>query len=112
MALIPGAMEAGLVNAAFWASMMIALTAAFLAACTANRYLLQHGKGQALMHEYHSAGTPNGARRYIPTLATSTLVDAITPPCWAVSSCRSQPNSVTDLTTRATAAVAVTRCPP
>ena len=78
MAVIPGAMEAGLVNAAFWASMMIALTAAFFAAYPVNRFLLQRGKGHALMHEYHGGGTATGARRFIPTLATSTLVAAIT----------------------------------
>ena len=53
MALIPGAMDAGLVNATFWISMMIALTAAFFAAYPVNRYLLQRGKGHALTHGYH-----------------------------------------------------------
>jgi hypothetical protein len=78
MAVIPGAMEAGLVNPRFWASMMIALSAAFFAAYPVNRYLLQRGKGHALMHGYHGDGTANGARRFIPTLASSTLVAAIT----------------------------------
>jgi Domain of unknown function (DUF4396) len=55
MALIPGAMDAGLVNAVFWISMMIALTVAFFAAYPVNRYLLQRGKGDALTHEYHGA---------------------------------------------------------
>jgi hypothetical protein len=77
MALIPGAMEAGLVNAVFWVSMMIALTAAFFAAYPVNRYLMQRGKGHALTHEYHGAAAATGARRYIPTLATSTLVGVI-----------------------------------
>ena len=56
MAVIPGAMEAGLVNWIFWISMMIALTAAFAAAYPVNRYLLQRGKGHALTHEYHHGG--------------------------------------------------------
>lgn len=77
MALIPGAMDAGLVNVVFWVGMMIALTAAFFAAYPVNRYLLQRGKGHALTHEFHGAGTPTGARRFIPALATSTLVAAI-----------------------------------
>ncbi len=77
MALIPGAMDAGLVNAAFWISMMIALTAAFFAAYPVNRYLLQRGKGHALTHGYHGASAATGARRFIPTLATPTLVAAI-----------------------------------
>lgn len=77
MAAIPGAMEAGLVNPVFWLSMMLALTAAFFAAWPVNRYLMARGKGHALTHEYHDA-SPTGARRYIPTLATSALVAAIT----------------------------------
>lgn len=77
MAVIPGAMDAGLVNAIFWVGMMIALTAAFFAAYPVNRYLLQRGKGHALTHQYHGAGDVTGARRYIPSLASSTLAAAI-----------------------------------
>jgi hypothetical protein len=53
MALIPNAMNAGLVNPVFWLSMSAALTAAFLAAYPVNRFLLQRGKGHALVHEHH-----------------------------------------------------------
>lgn len=53
MAMIPGAMNAGLVNPLFWASMMIALGAAFAAAFPVNKYLLSRGKGHALLHHYH-----------------------------------------------------------
>lgn len=53
MAVIPNAMEAGLVNPVFWLSMALALTAAFFAAFPVNRYLLQKGKGHALVHEHH-----------------------------------------------------------
>ena len=79
MAVIPGAMEAGLVNWVFWVSMMIALTAAFAAAYPVNRYLLRRGKGHALTHEYHHAapGEVTGARRFIPNLSTATLTAAI-----------------------------------
>ena len=78
MALIPGAMNAGLVNVVFWVGMAIALTAAFFAAYPVNRYLLQRGKGHALTHEYHhSGGTATGARRFIPSLSTGALVAAI-----------------------------------
>ena len=71
MALIPGAMDAGLVNWVFWVSMMIALTAAFAAAYPVNRYLLGRGKGHALTHAYHGAtgpvtGAPSGARWAAP----------------------------------------------
>ena len=78
MAVIPGAMEAGLVNWVFWVSMMIALTAAFAAAYPVNRYLLSRGKGHALTHEYHgSTAEVTGARRYIPSFPTATLVAVI-----------------------------------
>ncbi|UMG94512.1 DUF4396 domain-containing protein [Nocardioides sp. TF02-7] len=77
MALIPGAMDAGLVNTVFWVSMTVALAAAFAAAYPVNRYLLRRGKGHALTHEYHGAPAPTGARRFVPDLATSTLVAAL-----------------------------------
>jgi Domain of unknown function (DUF4396) len=77
MALVPGAMEAGLVNPVFWLSMMLALTVAFFAAWPVNRYLLARGKGHALTHGYHGA-EPTGARRFIPDLSTPTLVAALT----------------------------------
>jgi hypothetical protein len=79
MAVIPGAMEACLVNWVFWVSMMIALSAAFAAAYPVNRYLLHHGKGHALTHEYHhgALGEVTGARRFIPSLSTATLAAAI-----------------------------------
>lgn len=50
---IPGAMNAGLVNPLFWISMMLALSAAFVAAYPVNKYLLSKGKGHALTHKYH-----------------------------------------------------------
>lgn len=53
MAVIPGAMNAGLVNPVFWLSMMLSLAAAFLAAWPVNRYLLARGKGHALTHKFH-----------------------------------------------------------
>lgn len=78
MAVIPGAMEAGLVNWVFWVSMMIALSAAFLAAYPVNRYLLARGKGHALTHAYHGdTGPVTGARRFIPNLSSTTLAAVI-----------------------------------
>ncbi len=59
MAIIPGAMDAGLVNPLFWIAMPISLTAAFFAALPVNKYLLSKGKGHALTmkhmsgHEHH-----------------------------------------------------------
>ncbi|MDQ3123255.1 MAG: DUF4396 domain-containing protein [bacterium] len=52
MALIPGAMESGLVSPLYWLSMSAALFAAFLAAYPVNLYLLKRGKGHAVMHKY------------------------------------------------------------
>lgn len=77
MALIPGAMDAGLVDPVFWVGMAIALVAAFLAAYPVNRYLLARGKGHALTHGYHGAVEATGARRLIPSFRTSTLVAVI-----------------------------------
>jgi hypothetical protein len=75
MALIPGAMDAGLVNALFWVGMMISLTVAFFAAYPVNRYLLRRGKGHALTHGYHDqAAAATGARRFLPAIPTPTLV--------------------------------------
>lgn len=77
VAVVPGAMEAGLVDALFWLSMMLSLVVAFLAAWPVNRWLLERGKGHALTHAYHGAA-PVGARRFVPDLATPTLVAGIT----------------------------------
>lgn len=57
---IPGAMEAGLVNPVFWWGMSLALAVAFAAAFPVNRYLLQRGKGHALMHQYHAGHADPG----------------------------------------------------
>jgi hypothetical protein len=53
MALIPGAMDAGLTDPLYWLSMTIALSAAFLAALPVNKYLLARHKGHALTMQYH-----------------------------------------------------------
>jgi hypothetical protein len=78
MALVPGAMDAGLVNPIFWLAMMLALSLAFFAAYPVNRYLLARGKGHALTHGYHTDSSEvTGARRHIPSFPTSTLVAVI-----------------------------------
>jgi hypothetical protein len=78
VAVIPGAMDAGLVNVVFWVSLMLSLVAAFLAAYPVNRFLLQRGKGHALTHEYHhAAAEPTGWRRLIPSFPTASLVAVI-----------------------------------
>ncbi len=78
MAVFPGAMHAGLVNAVFWVAMAISLGAAFAAAYPVNRALLARGKGHALVHPYHGAGTdPTGWRRLVPRTSTPVLATAI-----------------------------------
>jgi hypothetical protein len=62
MALIPGAMDAGLINPVFWLGMMIALVAAFVAAFPVNRYLIDKGRGHALTHHYQHDGEGHGSR--------------------------------------------------
>lgn len=54
MAIIPGAMNAGLVNPLFWIAMPFSLFVAFWAAYPVNNYLLSKGKGHALIMKYHN----------------------------------------------------------
>jgi hypothetical protein len=54
--LIPGAMDAGLTSALFWGSLAFALAVAFVAAFPVNRWLIERGKGHAVVHEYHHGG--------------------------------------------------------
>jgi hypothetical protein len=53
MLLIPGAMEAGLTNLLFWGSLAVALLIAGVAAFPVNRWLIQRGRGHAVVHAYH-----------------------------------------------------------
>jgi hypothetical protein len=53
--LIPGAMDAGLGDPLFWASLAVALIIAGGFAFPVNRWLLARGKGHAVVHEYHHA---------------------------------------------------------
>jgi hypothetical protein len=77
MALVPGAMEAGLDDPLFWVAMMLALTVAFFAAYPVNRFLLRRGKGHALTHGYHADGAVSGVRRWIPSIPTASLAAVI-----------------------------------
>lgn len=78
MAVLPGAMDAGLVNVVFWLGMMLALSVAFFAAYPVNRYLLRRGKGHALTHAYHGADqAAAGFRRHIRSISTPALVATI-----------------------------------
>ena len=78
MAMIPGAMDAGLVNVVFWVAMMISLAVAFVAAYPVNRHLLRRGRGHALTHAYHGAPAAQaGFRRFIPSIGTGALAATI-----------------------------------
>jgi hypothetical protein len=51
---IPGAMDAGLADVLFWASLAISLALAFVAAFPVNRWLIARGLGHAVAHGAHS----------------------------------------------------------
>jgi hypothetical protein len=51
---IPGAMEAGLADILFWASLAFALAVAWVAAFPVNRYLIARGRGHAVAHAHHA----------------------------------------------------------
>jgi hypothetical protein len=51
--LVPGAMDAGLDSALFWWSLVLALAVAFVAAVPVNRWLIERGKGHAVVHQFH-----------------------------------------------------------
>ena len=51
--LVPGAMEAGLNEALFWAAVLGGFAIAYPFAFLANRYMLARGKGHAVVHKYH-----------------------------------------------------------
>jgi hypothetical protein len=51
--LIPSALDAGLGDALFWASIAAGFAIAYPFAFLANRYLIARGRGHAVMHEHH-----------------------------------------------------------
>lgn len=53
MMLIPGAMDAPLDSLFFWGSMLLSLAVAGILAFPLNRWLIQRGKGHALVHQHH-----------------------------------------------------------
>ena len=50
---IPGAMDAGITDALFWGSLVIALAVAGVAAYPVNRWLIARGRGHAVVHGHH-----------------------------------------------------------
>ena len=75
---VPGAMDAGLVNVVFWVSLMLSLVVAFFAAYPVNLALLRRGKGHALTHEHHHEHGGAPARAWVPSIPTGSLVAVIT----------------------------------
>jgi membrane protein YdbS with pleckstrin-like domain len=51
---VPGAMEAGLLDVLFWASLAFSLVVAFVVTVPVNRALIARGRGHAVVHAYHS----------------------------------------------------------
>ncbi|TGB16319.1 DUF4396 domain-containing protein [Streptomyces sp. MZ04] len=53
IALWPGAMDAHLSDPMFWWILAIALAAAFVITTPVNKWMIGHGKGHAVVHQYH-----------------------------------------------------------
>ena len=83
---IPGALDAGLADILFWASLIGSLVIAFVITVPVNRWMIARGKGHAVAHEFHhgahehadqphaehgasAPGTPSG-HEYSPTTPT------------------------------------------
>lgn len=56
MAVVPGAMGAGLDNPLFWATLVFALGVAFVVAYPVNAWLIGRGKGHAITHAHMGHG--------------------------------------------------------
>jgi hypothetical protein len=54
--LVPGAMEAGVLDWFFWLSLAFALAVAFVVTAPVNKWLIARGRGHAVVHRYHHAG--------------------------------------------------------
>ncbi|MFC4529241.1 DUF4396 domain-containing protein [Sphaerisporangium dianthi] len=53
MVTVPGAMDAGLGEVLFWASLAGSLVVAFVLTTPINRWLISRGRGHAVLHSYH-----------------------------------------------------------
>jgi hypothetical protein len=53
LVLWPGAMDATLVDALFWGSLAASLAVAFVATVPVNRWMIERGRGHAVVHEMH-----------------------------------------------------------
>lgn len=50
---VPKAIDAGLGDPLFWWSLAVSLVVAFVVTVPVNRALIAHGKGHAVVHQYH-----------------------------------------------------------
>jgi len=53
IALVPGALAAGLLDGLFWWSLLVALAVAFVVTVPVNRWLIARGRGHAVVHHAH-----------------------------------------------------------
>jgi len=53
MLAVPGAMDTGLADPLFWASLAVSLLVAAVAAFPVNRWLIARGRGHAVAHAHH-----------------------------------------------------------
>ncbi len=59
LVLWPAAMDAGLLTILFWVSLAVSLVVAFVVTVPVNRWMMDRGKGHAVVHEMH--GSDHGA---------------------------------------------------
>ncbi len=50
---VPGAMDAGLTDVLFWASLAFSLVVAFVVTAPVNRWMMSRGRGHAVVHAHH-----------------------------------------------------------
>jgi hypothetical protein len=62
MLLIPGAMDAGLLEVRFWGSLAVSLLIAGLASFPVVRWLITRGRSHAVVHNYHADESAAHAR--------------------------------------------------
>jgi len=72
MVAVPGAMDAGVGNVLFWGALSVALVIAGVVAFPVNRWLIQRGKGHAVLHE---TGIHGGAPTWL--VATIAAIAAV-----------------------------------
>jgi len=57
---VPGALAAGLTTGLFWWSLALSLAVAFVAAVPVNHWLMERGRGHAVVHRFHEEHPQHG----------------------------------------------------